>query len=282
MVEWRRAYINYRGLKKVIKRVDARHKARLSSDLARFPSKSSSSRRALVSTFEGLRRRPSTRGIEEHEEEEIFDPGRLSAANRNYGGVENGTARDYDSLPPVTLNGTGLALVSIDHEAIRASTGSDATKFVSEEEENGAVKNKADIDVESRALPIPTNLSNVKKEKTGYRQNEQNGSMKERPKKKKKAKKTSEWTGESESTFRCLIRLLSARNLLSFETIVAENFDSEEQKFFGALDNELERIIAFYESRESDMARRFEMLARQLQEVSGGAALPCPLTSHRT
>lgn len=47
-----------------------------------------------------------------------------------------------------------------------------------------------------------------------------------------------------------------------------ENFDKEERKFFGALDNELERIVAFYEARESDMATRYEMLARQLRELS--------------
>lgn len=59
----------------------------------------------------------------------------------------------------------------------------------------------------------------------------------------------------------------SARNLHSFESIVMENFDSQERLFFGALDNELERIVAFYEARESDMAKRYEMLARQLREV---------------
>lgn len=47
-----------------------------------------------------------------------------------------------------------------------------------------------------------------------------------------------------------------------------ENFDKQERQFFGALDNELERIVAFYEARESDMAKRYEMLARQLRELS--------------
>ena len=67
----------------------------------------------------------------------------------------------------------------------------------------------------------------------------------------------------------------AARNLETYESVVEEAFDKEERKFFGALDNELERIVAFYETRESDMTKRYEMLARQLQEVSS-AFLPLP------
>lgn len=72
----------------------------------------------------------------------------------------------------------------------------------------------------------------------------------------------------------------TARNLETYESVVEEAFDKEERKFFGALDNELERIVAFYETRESDMTKRYEMLARQLQEVSSAfVSLPHSLCS---
>ena len=50
--------------------------------------------------------------------------------------------------------------------------------------------------------------------------------------------------------------------------VVEQNFDHEERKFFGALDTELARIVQFYEEREAEYAARFELITRQLKEVS--------------
>lgn len=50
--------------------------------------------------------------------------------------------------------------------------------------------------------------------------------------------------------------------------ILDDNLDEEEKKFFWALDNELDLIVSFYEERESDMAKRYEILASQLEELS--------------
>lgn len=47
-----------------------------------------------------------------------------------------------------------------------------------------------------------------------------------------------------------------------------ENFDDEERKFFGALDAELERIVDFFEAKESEMHKKYELLTRQLRELA--------------
>lgn len=196
-MEWRKAYINYRGLKKLIKRVDERHKARLSQDLARWSSKSSSSRSKIVSTFEGLRRRPSMRGGGGEEEGSVLDSHRLASAHHgpSYGGVDDENQRP-DSFPPVSLVGTGLALASLDDDYVRASTLSDATKVSSGEEGTAMPKGTKHDDVEASALAMPGAAPTIRGKKSDSSVTarfRRDGSQKEeKRKKRKKPKKAGE------------------------------------------------------------------------------------------
>lgn len=179
VVEWRKVYINYRGLKKLIKNVDARRKVRLNRELARQPSKSSSTRRALTSTMSGLRPRSSYRDTGD-------DSGILSSGfsvGPNYGGMGNGAGLaeevEEDPLPAVSLKGTGLSLLSVDSDFVRTSAESEMTKVSSGEEGSGSSgfkpHKRANQDVEANAMPRSTS-------------NGQNGTS-DSGKKAKKAKK---------------------------------------------------------------------------------------------
>jgi len=85
--EWRRAYINYRGLKKLIKRVQQYHDARLArqaqghQDTGRMPL----IRRATLQSF-------------------------LTGSNANYGAIQEDNLEANEPLPTVDLRGTSLRL----------------------------------------------------------------------------------------------------------------------------------------------------------------------------
>lgn len=264
VVEWRKAYINYRGLKKVIKLVNARHKARVSKDLSRQPSRSSS-RNLIVSTFGHIRRRSSIRRLNSGREDDLNDSSHLSGGTeggQSYGGTGNGdglveeeTDR-FDSLPQVSLQGTGLALASLDHDANKRAapaTTEDADVAQKDSAVEPRSKGRPEPDVEADAMPIsnPPHSPTISNGQSVKELLPKTSEESEETKKKKKKK------GKDKTT-----------KVINLEALLADNFDSQERIFFGALDNELERIVSFYEQREADMAKRYEMLARQLREVS--------------
>lgn len=173
VVEWRKVYINYRGLKKLIKKVDARHKARLSKDLSRHNSRSSS-KRILYSSLQGLRKRPSPRSNQGSDFERTNDSAFLTShmQGADYGGMGKGAGLatdeheddEDDSLPTVNLNGTGLALVSSDYDFKTDSAASEITKVSSGEEGSGSSGIKQperteDVDIEASALSVPASTS---------------------------------------------------------------------------------------------------------------------------
>jgi hypothetical protein len=162
VVEWRKVYINYRGLKKVIKLVDARHKARMSKDLSRQSSRSYL-RKPGSSSFNGLRKRPSAQS-----DSKYSDSDRLTSntPRYDYGGTTRHNEDDEDDdddLPTVKLDGTGLALISLDYDFQRDSADSELTKVSSSEEGSGSSgfksDAKADKDVEASALSVPASGS---------------------------------------------------------------------------------------------------------------------------
>lgn len=163
VVEWRRAYINYRGLKKVIKRVEARRKARISRDLSRFSTRSSSNK-SFASTLEGIRKRANVKGIgwttdDEDADASLYATGRQG---QSYGARGRGAGLTDDdeedvTLPRVTLEGTGLALASYDDDGRKGKgSGSDTTRVSSGESGfQTSHARKDDSDIEANALAVP-------------------------------------------------------------------------------------------------------------------------------
>lgn len=256
VVEWRKAYINYRGLKRVIKLVAARRKARLSLDLS--PQSSRISSRIIASTIEGLRRRPLTKSGSNAGSEGTNDSAYVSQLrNRRQSFGENGSGdglmeEDQSSnLPQVTLKGTGLNLASNAKDGASAHTTASTTANGAAAKEEGKAKiihPHADPDVEGEAQEIhqePTtgtrDPNSPDGNATGRTSNHTKGS-------KKAQKRTSK--------------------VINLDSVISDNFDSQEGIFFEALDSELERVVSFYEQREKEMASRYEMLARQLKELS--------------
>lgn len=203
VVEWRRAYINYRGLKKVIKRVDARRTARISRDLSRSPSKSSS-KRALGTTFDGIRRRASGRndGNDGDDNDHYIS---TSRKRRNYGGTGRGAGltddEEEDTLPRVTLDGTGLALASTDDMRRKGGIAmSDITKVSSGEDGNANKQTshtKQDSDIEANALPAPesrsgSDFTQTSGGKPNIEEPHSSDELNAKPKKGKKAKRKGE------------------------------------------------------------------------------------------
>ncbi|WFC98037.1 Xenotropic and polytropic retrovirus receptor 1 [Malassezia yamatoensis] len=91
--EWRKAYIDYRGLKKLIKRVDAHYKARMAEEARNQPLERPPAVHSRAKNF-------FRRGANALRQDNSFVP--------NYGSTEEQPM--LDDIPPVTLDGTNLRL----------------------------------------------------------------------------------------------------------------------------------------------------------------------------
>lgn len=244
-MEWQRAYINYRGLKKVIKRVDARYKARTSLELSRERSGSSSgagsSRQWAKTTVEGLRKRQRKASNES------------AVANSEAALFENGYAECRNKLPEVTLSGTGLHLYG--HE----QDGSDSKHApLAKQTETEVPVVPADVSQE----PVSSSSTNDQRPRPDVEAGRPTG-----PVKRDGSFITFFRKGQPSDTKNRDLKE-DREYLDSLNELIHSSFDTQEQMFFAALDGELDRIVTFYLERESDMTKRYEMLARQLEELA--------------
>lgn len=285
VVEWRRAYINYRGLKKLIKRVDQRYKARISLELNKTPSHSSSLK-TLSSAVDGLRkrqRRVSGASGGEASDTPIWSPtdqgSTLEAGGQRADTKQNNTSNNRrvefeddheDRYPKVSLDGTGLRLdftptnpppeqtAEQPHASKHQQGLSEDTQKGSDGIEEPGQAAVPELDLEQGEEGGRRKMKNERSDQTifdrirhGIQPNGIGIEDELTPKKRAKRAKRRE-KGE-----------------VHLSEVINTTFDNQEKLFFKALDCELERIVDFYVSRETDMAKRYEMLARQLEELAG-------------
>ncbi|CAO1616290.1 unnamed protein product [Jaminaea pallidilutea] len=234
--EWRRAYINYRGLKKLIKRVAAHHRQRLIA-LA--------DGHAAGNGDLGLQYQGSSKG---QRQEESFGALRdcIKAAQEGtstYGST--GSTVDLAAMPPplveipsITLEGTGLKLSAAAQAKLKAGGGrlakASPTSAVSPQLEGDASN-----DVEQSAEAA-----------VNFGQPSTSKSHEGEPKKgHKKLKKTKHFQ-------------------VGYEEYVKSLFDPSEMVFFLVLDSELERIETFYEKELAEAQTRFSGLVEQLKKLA--------------
>lgn len=112
--EWKKAYLNYRGMKKLIKRVHEHRSKRLAlAELERMASRGGSC--PSGTGFPNFRRRGTFRGMtrrstnDTDQDEPTIEPNALSSKEDQSFSPE-GIARERDSLLPISLVGTGLQL----------------------------------------------------------------------------------------------------------------------------------------------------------------------------
>ncbi|MCO5589729.1 hypothetical protein L7F22_043697 [Adiantum nelumboides] len=278
VVEWRKAYINYRGLKKLIKRVDQRYKARVSLELNKTSSHSSSLK-TLSSAVDGLRRRQRrlSGASGEASDTPIWSPTDQSNT-LEIGGQNNASSNtrrvefedDHeDRYPQVSLDGTGLRIdivptnppaeqnVEQPHSSKHQQGFTEDTQKDSDESEEAGKAAGPDVDLEQGDEEHRRKMTSERSDQTifdrirhGMQPNgvgiEGNMTPKKRAKRAKRREK-----GE-----------------VHLSEVINSTFDDQEKLFFKALDSELERIVEFYVTRETDMAKRYEMIARQLEELA--------------
>lgn len=279
-MEWRRAYINYRGLKKLIKRVDGRFKARTSLELSKQPSRSSS-KGPLSAAVDGLRRRQrrTSTASGEASDAPIWSPGRSDARSSN-GGDRETADRIEERLPQVALDGTGLTLLPSPSESETSlqDPGLQRADSCQANENGGGVSHKGSDPDEAQAQSGGSGVSvadaaNVDIEAATKPTDEDRGrrgilhAHSDRPilERFRKASLGEQRDGSKKPGKKAN---KIARSEEDLDEIVSTTFDAQERIFFEALDSELGRIVKFYVAREADMAKRYEMIARQLQELA--------------
>ena len=202
MDEWRKAYINYSGLKKLIKRVEAHWRARREASVSVRSPMFPPSVRARTSEF-------VRRGSLLSRDSRVPDYGSTQDAG------DRPVERAGPALPEVSLEGTGLSLA--DEPGFTQpvpATNADAA--------NGAGPARTDVE-----------------------------------------------SGGNGSGF--WARLQGSANAHGDEPVdarIARTFDGEEQKFFAALDAEIQRIEEFYLEREHEAVERLTVLVSQLSELA--------------
>jgi len=221
--EWRRAYIKYRGLKKLIKRV-AEHRA------AREACAQGGATSGAVQSVQNSATRLLARS-----RSHFFSSG--SRQEGGYGATAQGEGEPL--VPPVTLKGTGLGLLD-------ESTDAEAEPpyhlfFGKPTNEPGHLK-------DTEAL-TDENMSGL-----SFGQ--------DRP----AALRSVTWViPQADRTYDLLTPEYPNMGVAE---IIQQLFDDEEQKFFLALDHEVERILAFYLEREHEATERLSTLVEQLLELA--------------
>ncbi|SPC61882.1 related to putative phosphate transporter 1 [Ustilago sp. UG-2017b] len=264
--EWKKVYIQYRGLKKLIKRVAEHREARLRLEaehgLARAPSGSSSTAVA-GSSANAARRRRVAASNQEAQHTLASSPGYLQ--RNDYGGT-HGPAPALPELPPVSLAGTGLRLSS-DHFGQEDADETGGTQDL-EAQASYTADTKA-----SASQQQPLEATSPPRTTARYDLNADPSSP---PPFTAAVGPSRKATTSSTSSKRQLVpRTTSSTRSLRAEPpastlseLISTHFDSEESKLFSACDAELERIVAFYEAQEASAAKQFTQLARQLQELA--------------
>ncbi|KAI3625780.1 hypothetical protein CBS9595_001141 [Malassezia furfur] len=222
--EWRKAYINYRGLKKLIKRVHEHHEARIALKLEVPVPNVPQPARTRAGKL--LRRGTS-----------FFT--NKSDSLPHYGSTDDDR---FSELPPVSLEGTGLSLPR--------SVPPDA-------------RNSEDL--ESHGTHTLGTSSSVQYSKADKRSSAHGPHVQE-------PGEPDAYPGETESTEHPVpIAWVTPDPKAEGEDIdklIPQLFDSEERKFFLALDEEVARIVHFYEEREREAIERLSTLVTQLTELA--------------
>lgn len=217
MDEWRKAYINYRGLKKLIKRVNEHYEARQNFEMQRGVLKQPQPARTQAARL--LRR--ST---------DVF---RKSHRVPNYGSTE-----EQPGIPPVTLDGTGLTLpntskASQDDVESRAEVQPGSSQ-IAKDTSNG------------KSSPTFLQESRLSEEPASYAQEDPDTTH-----------AAYSWSDRDPRT-----------DHADLDKLISRLFDKEELKFFATLDEEVARIVHFYEEQEHEAIERLSTLVTQLSELS--------------
>ncbi|KAK0564716.1 Xenotropic and polytropic retrovirus receptor 1 [Tilletia horrida] len=279
--EWRRSYVNYAGLKKLIARVVEHRTLRLSHILAKTNSNVSNrhhTTHVLGSAQNALRRRLSSSASS-------------SAISRSqvpsYGAAESAPpaqaspshALDLEAgahqIEPVSLVGTGLD-ISGDHTAPFHSATEPVLEPHGQPNGSGPVEGQdiSDDNEVRHARFEPSVLDQEDHLVSEQRTADVGGSTSvARPAflASHSASGKNLRTRSAQAAVQ-LVGRLKNKTPPSYPTtlnqIIEENFDEEEAKIFLALDSEITRVIAFLEAREKQALERFEVLAWQLQELA--------------
>ncbi|GAC98206.1 hypothetical protein PHSY_005795 [Pseudozyma hubeiensis SY62] len=292
--EWRKVYIQYRGLKKLIKRVAEHREARLrlqaELDIPHAHSSSTAIAGSASSPDPYIRRRIPAGASSTNSDREAQSTLASSSGYKqrtDYGGT-NGPAPSLPQLPPVTLQGTGLRLSS-DSPSYDGSTpprdpdsdleaqavtrpSAPAAHTSSQLHTHPSIDTAASADTSvslhrdaPTAAAAGTTTTNVRykddasppsRSATSRRADSSSGSSKQR------------LLDRSGSSARMSNRSLKDDPPQTLQDLIAANFDDQEAKLFFACDAELERIVDFYEAQEHSAAKKYSQLARQLQELA--------------
>ncbi|CDR98684.1 hypothetical protein, partial [Sporisorium scitamineum] len=283
--EWRKVYIQYRGLKKLIKRVAEHYEARLRLEAELGLTRSHSSSTAIAASSASsdplLRRRnPAAQPSKnDHEAQSTLASSSGYTKRTDYGGT-HAAAPSLPSLPPVSLQGTGLRL------------SSDSSSYQGATSQFASPPNNAESDLEAQIEHPSSALSNtvpadhaspsqaqaaLSPRSAGVRYNDDASSPSQSaPTTSHPSRRANSSGGSSRarllsktgSSSRVSDRSLKDDPPSSLKELISANFDDQEAQFFSACDAELERIVAFYEAQEQEAAIKYTQLARQLEELA--------------
>lgn len=236
MDEWRRAYLNYHGLKKLIKRVKEHRDTRLIQSFG-------TEQKPLPSSTTDTTLSPASRLLRSGTTLFARKQGQVA----NYGAIPSESSDPESQWPPVpnvSLEGTGLR-ISDDSE-------------VEEEEcapthQRNAERLRED-DLLSTPYAVPSDR--LKAAKTRERDSTS-------PSATPSTTSASIYPGDASQT-----EAPSSHAFEPLETLLVRLLDDEERKFFRALDCEVERITRFYNEREHEAVERLSTLVTQLLELA--------------
>lgn len=270
--EWRKAYINYKGLKKLIKRVEEHHRQRLLI-LASLDS-SGSDRLSLGPPRAKTNKKQQLESITELRE-------RVKAAQTGLSGGYGSTGRSEDlaaspppphDLRPVLLDGTGLKISQAVKDRLSAgrkggntrtnggATGVDDAAE-GEDVESGRARGGDGSDPPSEGLDGRMPERDIVEQEAEESPDLATTGGQEVPLSKAKPAKTDAASGKKSKKHK-------KQAPKGIDEYLSHFFDPAEKTFFLALDSELERIGDFYEDRLAEAQVKFDELIFQLRELA--------------
>ncbi|SPO28825.1 related to putative phosphate transporter 1 [Ustilago trichophora] len=301
--EWRKVYIQYRGLKKLIKRVAEHREARIRYEtelgLARTHSSSTAVAPSTPSADPFVRRRthatPTT--IDQEAQSSLASSSGYLRRN-DYGGT-SAPAPALPPLPVVTLAGTGLRL-SLDSYNLDngASHKPDATADIEAQiaQQHSATKPQflqdlaANTDADQLTSASRKQASSATQDSaaspttprlpgTGTVRYDDDANPSSRPApiplhhhsrraNSSAASSKHRLLPRTASSGRISTRSIKDDPPQSLQELISTYFDDEEAKIFSACNAELDRIVTFYEAQEQEAAKKYTQLARQLKELA--------------
>ncbi|KAL9939129.1 hypothetical protein V8E36_001942 [Tilletia maclaganii] len=281
--EWRRSYVNYGGIKKLIKRVAEHRTQRLSLELDRTISAASKSRtgheHGPVSLPLGLARRTSSAvganatGFFSHRKPTYGATGTPSGRGPHSGPDLEANRK----LEPISLEGTGLHIDEDKLAALHSCEHSDAPASAPDHSQGGE-GGQHSSEPQSQAQPSsptgPSAAQTTDAEGNNHvrfqREGQGSSTSVSRPAVDRDFSTRSLRARSTQAANNLVHRLKQTKSAYpeNLNQIIEETFDDEEAKIFLALESEIQRVISFLEAREKQALERFEVLALQLQELA--------------